>query len=276
MCIKTNCTKVFYLFLLLFLPITAIAATADAFPGRKLYEAVPYIEMADFNKNLKKVVVVDVRSAYEYQTLHIKGAVNITLASKSFVKKMKELRKSTDKPIVVYCNGKTCMKSYKAARKCQIEKIEGVTAFDSGVLDWAKKYPSKTLLLGETLKSADQLISKKEFTKHLITPDQFGERVASTNAIILDVRDVFQREGISIFIGREYAVNLDNTKRLNRFIAKAKIEGKDLLIYDASGKQVRWLQYYLKNKGVATYYFMKGGINQYFKEMREEELASKK
>ena len=168
------------------------------------------------------------------------------------------------------------MKSYKAARKCRIEKIDDVTAFDSGVLDWAKKYPNKTLLLGETLKDASQLISKKDFEKHLISPDQFGERMASTNAIILDVRDVFQREGSSIFIGREYAVSLDNTKRLDRFIAKAKIGGKALLIYDASGKQVRWLQYYLINKGVKEFYFMKGGIDAYFKEMREEELAAKK
>jgi len=276
MCIKVNFIKYFCFILMFILPITAIAATADAFPGRKLYESVPYIEMADFNKKLNKVVIVDVRSAYEYKTLHIKGAVNITLASKTFVKKMRELRKSTDKPIVVYCNGKTCMKSYKAARKCQIEKIDNVTAFDSGVLDWAKKYPNKTLLLGEPLKDASRLISKKQFTKHLLTPDEFGEHMASTNAIVLDVRDVFQREGISIFIGREYAVNLDNTKRLDRFIAKAKVEGKDLIIYDASGKQVRWLQYYLIKKGVKTYYFMKGGINAYFKEMREQELVSKK
>ena len=242
------------------------------YPGRDLYPEVPYIELQDFYQKLKRkeVIVVDVRSSLEYDTLRVKDAINIPLASSTFVSDMRKLRLSDDRPIVVYCNGKTCMKSYKAARKCGIEKIPDVKAYDAGIMDFAKSFPKDALLLGKTLDNPKKLISKDDFKKHLITPDKFGDRIANTSDIVLDVRDRFQREGISIFVGREYRVSIDNKRRLDRYINKALKENKTLLIYDAAGKQVRWLQYYLEDKGIKSYYFMKGGINAYYKDMKSE------
>jgi hypothetical protein len=87
---------------------------------------------------------------------------------------------------------------------------------------------------------------------------------------VLDVRDRFQREGISLFVGREHRVYLDDTDTLDRYIRRAKRQGKGLLIYDAAGKQVRWLQYYLEDRGVKTYHFMDGGMRSYFKGIKSE------
>ena len=242
------------------------------FPGRDLYPEVPYIELQDFYQKLKRkeVVVVDVRSSLEFDTLRVKDAVNIPLASKTFVADMRKLRMSDDRPIIVYCNGKTCMKSNKAARTGDIEKIKDVVSYDAGIMDIANSFPKDALLLGKTLDNPKQLISKSDFKKHLISPDKFGERIANTSDIVLDVRDRFQREGISIFVGREYRVSFDNKRRLNRYIDKAIKEKKALLVYDAAGKQVRWLQYYLEDKGLKSYYFMQGGINAYYKDMKSE------
>lgn len=247
-------------------------AADKEFPGRDVYPEVKYIDLKDLYTQRKKVTIVDVRSSYEYQTLRIENAMNIPVAGKTFIQDMKKLRATDDKTIVVYCNGKTCMKSYKAARKAMNANIANVVAYDSGVLDWAKAYPKNTLLLNKNLKNPELLISKSEFKKHALSPDAFGERLASTSDIVLDVRDRFQREALSIFVGREYRVFLDDTKKLNRYISKAKKEGKGLLIYDAAGKQVRWLQYYLKDQGVKEYHFMDGGIRSYFQEMKEESL----
>ena len=242
------------------------------YPGRDLYPEVPYMELQDFYQKLKRneIIVVDVRSAYEFDTLRVAGAVNVPLASKTFASDMRKLRMSDNKPIVVYCNGKTCMKSYKAARKCDIEKIDNVIAYDAGIMDFAKSFPKDALLLGKTLNDPKKLISKDDFKRHLLSPDKFGERIADTSDIVLDVRDRFQREGISIFVGREYRVSIDNTKRLDRYIDKAIKENKSLLIYDAAGKQVQWLQYYLEDKGLKSYYFMQGGISAYYKDMKAE------
>jgi hypothetical protein len=48
---------------------TAIAwAAKDEFPGRSTYPEVKYISLQDLKKRFGDVVIVDVRSAYEYQT----------------------------------------------------------------------------------------------------------------------------------------------------------------------------------------------------------------
>lgn len=250
--------------LLLIIVFNTVQAANKEFPGRDLYPSIPFIEMDKLFNNFKKYKVVDVRSLYEYETLHIQGAVNIPLASKSYVKDMRDLREKSKATIVVYCNGRTCMKSYKAARKAGVENISDVVAFDAGIMDWSKAYPKLAVLLQEPLNDAKKLISKDEFEKHLITPGEFGERIANSDDIVLDVRDRFQREGLSIFVGREFRVALDNKKKLLRYINKAKAEKKGLLIYDAAGKQVRWLQYYLVQQNVKNYAFMKGGIPAYY------------
>ncbi|MDX1803386.1 MAG: glycerol-3-phosphate 1-O-acyltransferase, partial [Alcanivorax sp.] len=42
-----------------------------------------------------------------------------------------------------------------------------------------------------------------------------------------------------------------------------------LLIYDAVGKQVRWLQYMLEAEGVKDYYFMQGGAKSFYEKVIE-------
>ena len=137
-------------------------------------------------------------------------------------------------------------------------------------MDWARTYPEHAELLGKSPVDPKKLISKKEFKKHLLSPEAYGDQVANSSAIVLDVRDRFQREALSIFVGRERRAYLDDKKKLDRYIEKAKREGKTLLVHDAAGKQVRWLQYYLKDKGLKSYYFMDGGVAAYYDELKEE------
>ena len=248
----------------------AASGTDSEFPGRPLYPEVSVIELDELFRRLDEVIVVDVRSSYEYETLRVKGAINIPLSSKTFVSRMRKLRMSDTRPIVVYCNGKTCMKSYKAARKCAVNKIDNVHSYDAGIMDWARTYPEHAELLGRSPVNPKKLISKKEFKKHLLSPDAYGEQVASSPAIVLDVRDRFQREALSIYVGRERRAYLDDKKKLDSYISKAKREGKTLLVHDAAGKQVRWLQYYLKDKGLKSYYFMEGGVAAYYDQLKQE------
>jgi rhodanese-related sulfurtransferase len=248
------------------------SAADNEFPGRTTYPDVNFIELDALKKVLDNVVVVDVRSAYEYRTLRIKGATNIPVADNAFVDNIRRLRASTDKPIIFYCNGKTCMKSYKAAQKCALANIKDVRAFDAGIMDWAKAYPKDSQLLGKTLTNPKLLISKSQFKKHLLSPDQFVNKVSSGKNIVLDVRDSFQRDALALFPGRERRAYLDQTKKLDRHIRRAKKQRRTLLIYDAAGKQVRWLQYYLEYKRVSNYFFMKGGARAYYSSMTDEFL----
>jgi len=261
--------SIFTLLLMLFSQL--VFAKANEFPGRKLYPAVKYIELKDLKKALPESIVVDVRSAYEYETLRVKGALNISISSKTYVDKMRKLRADNPtKKIFVYCNGKTCMKSYKAVMKCRRNGIKDIISFDAGIMDWAKAYPKNAVLLGKSPVDTNKIISKKRFKSKLVTPDVFESLVSDKTAIVIDLRDRFQREATGIFSGLEERVYLDDKKSLEMYVKKANKEGKTLLIYDAAGKQVRWLMYYLEDKNTKSYKFMKGGAHAYFKALRSK------
>ena len=242
------------------------AAGSGDFPGRALYREVPVIEVDELYKKLGDVVVVDVRSNYEYETLHIKGAVNLPLADMRFAKEVKRLRADSKKPIVLYCNGRTCLKSYKAARKAMQAGVKDIYAFDAGIMDWTKAHPDQAVLLGKNPVNPASLISKERLDEHTLEPGAFADRLNKADIILLDIRDAFQRESLPLFPSKRQTVSLDN-KALKTYVDQAKRENKTLLVYDAVGKQVQWLQYFLEQEGVSSYYFMRGGAEGFYEAM---------
>lgn len=254
---------------ILLIAIAGTAAAAQEFPGRKLYPEVPIMEIAELEQRFDQVMIVDVRSEYEFDTLRIKGAALVPVSDDLFTKKVAELRNQAgNKPLVFYCNGHTCEKSYQAVRKASFARITNLYAYDAGIFDWAKNHPDKTELFGKQL-DIKFLISDEQFQAHLLEPDEFTERASTTNSIILDIRDRFQREGLSIFSGKERSVSLDNTK-LKNYVDQAKRDDKTLFIYDAAGHQVKWLQYFLESHGLTNYYFMKGGAKGFYDQLRKD------
>lgn len=93
----------YFLFLISFTiaAATAQAKVSDEFPVRKLYPAVPFIELSALYKERTKVIIVDVRSSYEYETLRIKGALNISVSSTDYVANMRKLRADNPKAKIV-------------------------------------------------------------------------------------------------------------------------------------------------------------------------------
>jgi rhodanese-related sulfurtransferase len=263
-------------------PDAATKAVSDAlvnekndFPGRKKYAHVPYISMEQLYNEYDDIVIVDARSPYEFETLRILSAVNIPLSlnNSDYTGKLKELReKNPGKKIVFYCNGHTCMKSYKAVHRAKvIAKLDNVMAFDAGIFDWANAHPDKAILLDKTPVDLANLISKEDYKKHVLPAVDFINNSAK-NTIILDVRSRHQREGLSLFSGYEMTVPMGDKRKLNKYIQLAKNENKKLFIYDAVGKQVRWLQYYLEQQNAGEYYFMEGGAAAYYKIPNEKLL----
>ena len=242
----------------------------DDFPGRALYPAVSHIEMNDLADNFDGYQIVDVRSPYEFNILHIKGAINIPMASESFIKEIRQLHESDKRPIAIYCNGKTCMKSYKAVNECQNNKISNIVAYDRGIMDWAHAFPKKSVLLEKTPFDTRMLISSESFVKHLLEPEEFELDIAEKEPMVLDIRDRNQREALSLFIDIEERVDINDHTALNQYIEQSNLENKPLYIYDTSGNRTRWLQYLLEANNTKSYYFMKGGTNEYFKKMREQ------
>lgn len=241
------------------------AWASDEMPGRSRYPTVKWVELEQLQAMRPNVIIVDTRSRYEYDTLHIKDAVNVVLGEKGFAAGIKALRAESQHPIVFYCNGRTCMKSYQAALEAQNSGIVNIYAYDAGIFDWVKAYPADSVLLGRSPVDTAALIGKDKLQAHILSPAEFEKRIGD-NSLILDVRDQFQREAITLFPMRQRSVPLDN-KALQKYVEQARQEGKTLLIYDEAGQQVRWLQYYLESEKVAAYYFLAGGAKGYFEIM---------
>ncbi len=244
--------------------------SAEEFPLRAQYALVGVqpIDTAQLTQQFAKYQIVDVRSAYEYQTLHIEGAESIPLTSAKFTGEIKELAEKNKKPLVFYCNGTTCDKSYKAAAEALAAGIKPVWVYDAGIFAWAKANPSQTRLLGKPMTSASQLISKAEFEAHLLSPQEIDARLAKEpNAIVLDIRDAEQRAGISLFQMKDIHVPLDSPK-LQSWLDKAKSENRPLYIIDATGHQVQWLQYVLQEQGLNHYWFVRGGARALYESLK--------
>jgi len=256
----------------LFILATSVYAAGTEFPGRSKYPDVSIYDKAELAKQFDNVVIVDARSSLEFDTLRIKGAVNIPVASKTFLAEVKALRGKTNKPIVFYCNGRTCMKSYIAARKAMAAKVQDVHAYDAGMFEWAESYPDHAELLGKSPVKREDIISLTAFKRHLLTPDDFSNKAYNLGAksMILDVRDKYQRGAAGLFPGVERWVSLDRQVELKRTIEQAKKSNKTLFIYDEVGHQVQWLQYTLRRENVSNYYFMHNGAKAYYAEMMQQ------
>lgn len=255
----TWCSRI-SLVLLLFVS-GSLAANELKFPHRTHFTQVPVMELEQLYRQLDTCAVVDVRSRYEYEVLHITGAVHIPLHKDKLPKAVRELRATTDKPIVFYCNGTTCKKSYEAAELAMQAGVAGVYAYDAGIDAWSRKHPELSVLMGKTPVHPSELISSESFKKRLITVQDFEARMEQ-GAVVLDVRDLRQRD-VMLFPMRELRAPLDDADKLALAVAEAKRLKKPLLVYDKVGKQVRWFQYYLEQQGLRDYYFLAGGAEGY-------------
>ena len=76
-----------------------VPAVAVDFPGRQKekYKDMQWIEIDELHQIFldNKVTIVDVRSKLEYETIHAKGAVHISVAKRNFESELNKLVSST-------------------------------------------------------------------------------------------------------------------------------------------------------------------------------------
>ena len=91
---------------------------------------------------------IDVRKKLEYAEKHIKGAKSLAYKEKSAKKpdydmgkdkwKFDKIADLKNKPIVIYCNGSTCWKSYKASKMAVKNGFKKVLWLRDGMPAWDK------------------------------------------------------------------------------------------------------------------------------------------
>lgn len=248
-----------------------LADDANPFPFRKLYPQVQVIETKDLTAKLDQYTIVDVRAPFEFDIMRIKGAHNIPVAQPDFADKVKALHQKSGKPMVFYCNGHTCEKSYQAAIKArQMANVEPAIAYDGGINDWAKANPKLTGLLDKPELDPKALIPEEKFKAHLLEPQEFINRArANPAAPVIDLRETFESDGISLFAIRDIRTGFDIPK-LRAILSEAKQKGQPVFVYDAAGRNVRSLQYLIEDMGLKDYFFMKDGMLGYYTMIRQK------
>ncbi len=236
---------------------------ASDFPLRSEYADVPWISTNDLAADFGKTPIIDVRSAVEFEVIHIKGAINNPIARSTFDSNLAEIS-GHDKSakLIFYCNGHTCAKSYKAVRRAVALGYGPALAYDAGVFDWTNAHPDKAVLLGETPVDRTRLIPEQEFRRRLLGAKAFIEGAQDASSILIDVREPMQRAQTPDFGSTQpaklYMIELASRLRGRDF--RKNTQGKTLYVFDAAGKQVRWLQYHLEQQGYDDYYFLENGV----------------
>jgi len=245
--------------------LVASGAIAADFPLRAKYPGVTPISTAELNAGYESTLIVDVRSTIEYDVIHINKAVHIPVSSASFLAELEKLRPKQDPtPIAFYCNGTTCAKSYKAAAQALDAGFGNIVCFDAGIPEWVESYPEKTTLMDQTPAPKAKLIAKSSLKAHMIDYATFKARAAQPGSMVIDVREPFQRAK-SPELPQNRLLSLSGVReipldRLVPLLKQKKFRDQQLLITDAVGKQVRWLQYYLEDNGYTNYAFLEKGV----------------
>jgi len=257
------------LFVLLLVVIAGSSlAGYSKYPYREEYSHVPTIETAALFAaiNAGEVLVVDVRSPLEYEVIHVESAAHAAVSGDGFEEKLAALSaKNPGKKLVFYCNGTTCLKAYKATERALNSGYANSFAYDSGIPEWSTTHPEKTILLGKTVVDPKtQLIKKSDFEKKCMAWSTFKVLGKLDKAIVVDVRDEYQKAGV--LPGLDKALDIPLAEFISDVVSQKKYQDKTLLIFDQVGKQVRWLQYYLKDNGYNDFIFLKNGATGVLKD----------
>ncbi len=238
--------------------VFAVAAE-EGFPLRAKYPNIEYMTTEALNRDYQKTLIIDVRSKIEYDVIHINKAVHLPVTTAMFTKDLEKIRsKNGQDPMAFYCNGHTCEKSYEAVDAAMKAGFRKVFVYDAGIYDWVKAQPEKGTLMGKSPVPLDKLISHEMLAKRKINYEAFKKRTQNSNAIIVDIREPFQRHMIPQLNG----IRNIPTDRFTELLKQGEFKDKELLIMDAVGKQVQWVQYHLEKNGYKNYYFLDKGVTE--------------
>jgi rhodanese-related sulfurtransferase len=253
----------------LFIVISFIsAADATEFPLRAKYPKVKPIETAELKSIYNNAIIVDARAKAEYEVIRMVGSTNILVGVMTEADLLKLRAKDGKAPLVFYCNGITCSKSYKASKKAIGWGFKNVRCFDLGIFNWAKASADKTELFGKVLSTKEleaALISKDDFKSKQLAPADFLSRSKGGNFAIIDIRSPSERNEVRVSLPRTKAISFDNLLKMIESKSKA-VPTSNILVIDNVGKQVRWLQYYFERAGITNYFFMQGGAKKWVKD----------
>lgn len=203
--------------------------------------------------------LVDCRSRFEYDVLHMKNSVHIPVAT-MLRDDLERLRgKDLTRPIVFYGNGEGCSESRAAFMQEGRWGYQNIFVYRSGIFNWAKERPETVLIFGEIPGGVAQqrLFAPGHYLEECLTVRQFLIAVQQPGVMVVDIRDVAERQSFSIELPNLHHYSFDHLVKLIKGGSR-KVAGEKMYILDSCGMQSQWLQYILDDHNM-DYAFLEGG-----------------
>ena len=244
------------------------------FPNRKFYPGLNYISTEQMVEAIadKRFLVIDARPELGYKTLHIKESLNIHSGDKEFVNKFNQAVSANNKPIVFYCGGLACRKSYEASvmamEEFQKRKINRtVYTYDSGITAFAYASPKDVLKNGKDISEDNPILDRKKLKKHAKSAEEFIEMInndENNEYVILDIREPKQRILRKLFMFKdEHKITVHKPQELTGFLNYIKQSKQVLMIYGAVEKQIETVFALIQTSGIKKWFYLEGGEYAY-------------
>ncbi len=238
---------------------TVTATDEQYFPLRPFYPAVKTIDTNRFLEIYFDAIIIDVRSRFEFDVVHINKAKHAPLSEDDFIASIRRYRSLiSETPMVFYCNDPACSSAFRAVLLAQAAGYTNVFVYDAGVFPLLMVAPEKITLMATTPAQPDLVISNEYYKRVRIDFEEFKKRSSRMGTMLIDIRDIYNRV---------HEPRLKNVRNIpmepfikavtNRIWAEKK-----LLIFDQNGKKTRWLQYFLQANGYSDYVFLRGGMER--------------
>lgn len=121
---------------ILFAALGAVLGMIAFFEYQRLFSGIKQLSAMEATRlqNDEDAVFIDVREDSEFKKGHILGAKHLPVSN--FDKRLTELEKSRDKPLILYCaNG---ARASRAAGKLRKNKFESIYTLAGGIGGWEK------------------------------------------------------------------------------------------------------------------------------------------
>ena len=121
---------------ILFAALAAVIGMIAFFEYQRLFSGIKQLSAMEATRlqNDENAIFIDVREDAEFKNGHIMGAKHLPISS--FDKRISEIEKSKDKPMIVYCaNGS---RASRAAGKLRKKEFESIYTLAGGMGGWEK------------------------------------------------------------------------------------------------------------------------------------------
>lgn len=222
--------------------------------------AIGSIGSVELEQIFELIHLVDCRSRFEYDILHMKNATHVPVDN--MVKEdLQRLRaKDPAKAIVFYGNGEKCPESRAAYLKAAKWGYENIFFASADIFSWAKERPEKALFLGKILDPASQakLFPSDQHLENYLPPGPFIAASRQPGAMVVDIRDRAEHNRFAITLPNLKYLSLDRLVTLIKSGSR-KVRAKKMCIIDSCGGRSQWLPFVFADRGI-DYVILQGGV----------------